>query len=162
MAISTTYSIRPATEEDLPAILNLYGEAGLDGGHRMDLERARDMLARFADYPDYRLFVVADTVGKPIATYALLIMDNVAHNGQPIAIVEQIAVNRSHQRQGQQGERSKEGAEQPGSQVGGSIGSRYPCRSRPGGGTEVAGSTPPARADPASAPGRTAPAAIRS
>ncbi len=100
MAISTTYSIRPATEEDLPAILNLYGEAGLDGGHRMDLERARDMLARFADYPDYRLFVVADTVGKPIATYALLIMDNVAHNGQPIAIVEQIAVNRSHQRQG--------------------------------------------------------------
>lgn len=100
MTISPTYAVRTAKEEDLPAILDIYGEVGLDGGHRMDLERAREMLARFSAYPDYRLFVVIDSVGKVIATYALLIMDNVAHNGRPIAIVEQIAVKRSRQGQG--------------------------------------------------------------
>ncbi len=100
MTAKRQLSIRTATETDLPAVLDLYGEAGFGGGHRMDVERARVLLARIAAYPDYRLYVVTEGDGRPVATYALLIMDNIAHDGRPLAIVEQVVVTRAHQGEG--------------------------------------------------------------
>lgn len=93
-------AIRTATEADLPAILDLYAEAGFGGAERLDLERAKDLLARIASYPDYRIFVAAEVGGPPIGTYALLIMDNIAHNGRPLAVVEQVSVTRARHGQG--------------------------------------------------------------
>lgn len=87
-----TCVIREATEADLPAILDLYADAGFDYGVRLELAKACEIFQRFASYPNYRLFVAALPDGKIAGTYALLFMDNIAHIGKPLAIVEQVAV----------------------------------------------------------------------
>lgn len=89
--------VRPASEDDLPAILDLYAQTGMNGGVTMSADRARALFRRIAGYPDYGLYVVADRDGTVVATYALLIMDNIAHNGTPLSIVEQVCVATSAQ-----------------------------------------------------------------
>ena len=91
------YALRPATENDLPSILDIYGQTGLDDGVRLELPVARELFAGLARYPYYRIFVVTDADANVRATYALLIMDNLAHVGAPLAIVEQVAVSSSQQ-----------------------------------------------------------------
>lgn len=91
------YSIRAATEHDLPSILDLYAQTGLDDGVRLEMPVARDLFAGLARYPTYWIFVVTDDEANVRATYALLIMDNLAHAGKPLAIVEQVAVASSQQ-----------------------------------------------------------------
>lgn len=93
-------TIRRATEADLPALLELYADAGLGGDVPMDLDAARKMLAHFDTYPDYCLQVALDDDGQLIGTYVLLIMDNIAHAGRPLAVVEQVAVTSSWQGRG--------------------------------------------------------------
>lgn len=88
--------IRAASEADLPAILDLYAETGLDDGVRLTPQRASDIFTRLSGYPDYRILVVTGSDGKVVASYALLIMDNIAHVGAPLAVVEQVAVAANH------------------------------------------------------------------
>ncbi len=91
--------IRVAGEDDIPAILALYAAVGFTGAGPLDEAAAREKLRRIASYPDYRIFVaVAD--GAAIGTYALLVMDNIAHGGAPLSIVEQVAVAATHQGHG--------------------------------------------------------------
>lgn len=85
-------TIRVAEQSDIPAVLDLYAETGLDDGVRLDDAKAAELLQRFADYPNYRLFVVAEPDGTISASYALLIMDNIAHIGAQLAVAEQVAV----------------------------------------------------------------------
>lgn len=85
-------TIRVATEDDLNSVLDLYAETGLDDGVRISPDKARQLFRRFADYPNYRLFVVTEPDGVISASYALLIMDNIAHIGAQLAMVEQVAV----------------------------------------------------------------------
>ncbi|UJW83241.1 GNAT family N-acetyltransferase [Hydrogenophaga sp. SL48] len=94
--------IREATEADLPGVLALYGQSGLDNDAVLTLAQAREVFQQFARYPSYRLFVACepsfpDTV---IATYALLVMHNLAHNGAPSAIAEDVVVAPDRQGQG--------------------------------------------------------------
>lgn len=89
--------VREAVEGDLSAILDLYAESGLDDGIRLDDATACAIFRRFAGYPNYRLFVVTGPDGAVVATYALLIMDNIAHAGAPLSVVEQVAVAARHQ-----------------------------------------------------------------
>ena len=49
------------------------------------------MLERFADYPDYTLYV-AEQAGDVVGSFALLVMDNLGHLGAPSAIVEDVVV----------------------------------------------------------------------
>jgi ribosomal protein S18 acetylase RimI-like enzyme len=84
-------TITAARETHLPAILNLYAQLGQDDGRVLDLDTAQKLLARIASYPDYRLYV-AVIEGKVIGCFALLIMDNLAHCGEPSAIVEDVVV----------------------------------------------------------------------
>lgn len=88
-------TIREASKADLAAVLDLYAEAGFDYGVRLDDEKALEIFQRFAAYPSYRLFVAAEPDGKISGTYALLFMDNIAHVGKPLAIIEQVAVAKS-------------------------------------------------------------------
>jgi ribosomal protein S18 acetylase RimI-like enzyme len=90
-AADTKMNVRPATESDLPAVLALYAQPGMDDGRMMPLADARRMLARFARYPDYTLYV-AEAGGEIVGTFALLIMDNLGHLGAPSAIVEDVMV----------------------------------------------------------------------
>ena len=50
-------SIREATEQDIPAILNLYSDAGIDGENGFTVEEASAHFALLRRYPYYRVFV---------------------------------------------------------------------------------------------------------
>jgi GNAT superfamily N-acetyltransferase len=83
--------MRPATDADLPAVLDLYAQPDLDNGRVLPLDEARAILARFAEYPDYTLYV-AEHGDRIVGTFALLVMDNIGHLGTPSALVEDVAV----------------------------------------------------------------------
>lgn len=113
-----SWLIRQATEDDLPAVLALYAQPGMDDGRVLPLDDAKRLLAQFGQYPSYRLWVACDTAphatthaathaasdtdrsGEVVGTYALLIMHNLAHQGTPSAIVEDVVVSAARQGQG--------------------------------------------------------------
>ena len=95
----TPVHIRPAQSTDLPGVLRLYGQPGLDDGAVLPIAEAERMLARFASYPDYALYV-AELEGEIVGTFALLIMDNLAHMGTPSGVVEDVVVDAAHQGHG--------------------------------------------------------------
>ena len=99
IASTANRSIRVAAEADVPALLALYAQTGLDDGIRMDAATAGKLLKRIAAYPDYKIFLVTEG-SEVLASYALLIMDNIAHNGAPLSIVEQVAVRADSQGRG--------------------------------------------------------------
>ncbi len=102
--------IREATEDDLPAVLALYAQPGMDDGQVLTPDEAKLLLAQFRQYPSYRLWVAcnndngnnskAASGGEVVGTYALLIMHNLAHRGTPSAIVEDVVVSADRQGQG--------------------------------------------------------------
>jgi len=106
--------IREATEDDLPAVLALYAQPAMDNGKVLTLDEAKSLLAQFRQYPSYRLWVAceaaldaspeassdADKGGQVVGTYALLVMHNLAHQGTPSAIVEDVVVSAERQSQG--------------------------------------------------------------
>jgi GNAT superfamily N-acetyltransferase len=91
--------VRKATAADLPAILALYGQPDLDDGKVLDLPAAERILARMHQYPDYSVYV-ATLDNEVIGTFALLIMDNLAHLGAPSGIVEDVVVSSRWRGQG--------------------------------------------------------------
>lgn len=91
--------IRGAQKQDLSSILQLYAQPGMDNGVVLDIATAEAIFARMAHYPSYRLFVV-ETEDAIVGSYALLIMDNLAHLGTPSAIVEDVVVHPQWQGQG--------------------------------------------------------------
>ena len=88
--------IREAGEVDLAGVLRLYAQPGLDDGEVLDENDARAVYRRFGRYPNYRLFV-AELDGAIAGTFALLIMDNLAHRGAPSGVVEDVVVAAEHQ-----------------------------------------------------------------
>ena len=96
-----TLNIREARDADLPAVLALYAQPGLDDGDVLSHDEARAVWQQFARYPNYRLFVAEDGAGgEVVATYALLVMHNLAHRGTPSAIAEDVVVSPAHQGRG--------------------------------------------------------------
>lgn len=91
MVDASSIRMRPATERDLPAVLDLYAQPDLDDGRVLPLDEARAILARFAEYPDYMLYV-AERGNMIVGSLALLVMDNIGHLGTPSAIVEDVVV----------------------------------------------------------------------
>jgi GNAT superfamily N-acetyltransferase len=91
--------IREALEADLPSILSLYGQPDFDNGVVADVAGAQDFLAIIGRYPDYRIYV-AEMEGRVIGVYSLVIMYKLAHKRTPSAILEDIVVATSRQRQG--------------------------------------------------------------
>lgn len=93
--------LREATADDLPAVLALYAQPGLDDGRVLDVGQAREVFAQFARYPNYRLFVACEAEsGQVVGSYALLVMHNLAHQGTPSAIAEDVVVHQQHRGQG--------------------------------------------------------------
>lgn len=56
-----------------------------------DLAAAERVFARYAEYPDYTLYVAEDG-GEVVGTFALLVLDNLAHGLTPAGLVESVAV----------------------------------------------------------------------
>lgn len=94
--------IRQATPDDLAAVLALYAQPDMDDGRVLPLQEAKQLLAQFARYPNYHLYVACDDAhpANTVGTFALLVMHNLAHCGTPSAIVEDVVVSPQHQGQG--------------------------------------------------------------
>jgi ribosomal protein S18 acetylase RimI-like enzyme len=88
--------IREASEDDLPAILRLYGQPEIDDGAILSPDAARDIFRQFACYPHYKLYV-AERGGEVAGSYAFLVMHNLGHLGAPSAIVEDVVVDPASQ-----------------------------------------------------------------
>ena len=91
--------IRPAAAGDLEKVLALYAQPEFDAEDVLPLETAKRLWQRFADYPDYTLYV-AERAGDIVGSFALLVMHNLGHLGAPSAIVEDVVVAPAFQRHG--------------------------------------------------------------
>jgi L-amino acid N-acyltransferase YncA len=78
--------IRQAVNEDLSQVLEIYHNLSEDPEVKISVDDAETKFEEFKEYPDYKLYV-AERKNKIIGTFALLIMDNLAHRGEPSAIV---------------------------------------------------------------------------
>ena len=91
--------IRTAQNRDLPQILQIYSQPGVDDGVMLSLAEAEQIFQRMESYPNYHLYV-AELDGVVVGTFALLIMDNLGHLGAPSGVVEDVAVEPSFQGRG--------------------------------------------------------------
>ncbi len=95
-------SIHLATLQDMPDIIRLYRESGVDQDFSLTVADAERFFERTQQYPNYTLWVA--TLGeldhKPVGTFALLVMDNLVHHGSPSGIVEGVAVDLNFQGKG--------------------------------------------------------------
>jgi GNAT superfamily N-acetyltransferase len=101
----TGINIRKAVPADILAILRLYADSGMAGGGQEPGDAAAQIaatqkaLAKIATYPQYAVYV-ATIANAVVGTFALLVMDNLAHNGAPSAIVEDVCVDPQQRRAG--------------------------------------------------------------
>jgi GNAT superfamily N-acetyltransferase len=86
-----TMEIRDAVDGDLPGVLRVLAESGIDGGSSFTIEEAREHLARIRQWPNFRLFTVL-VDGEVAGTYSLVIMDKLGKRGTPAGVVEDVAV----------------------------------------------------------------------
>lgn len=91
--------VREAGRADLPEVLRLYAQPAMDDGRVLPLAEAERVFERMAAYPDYRLYVAVRD-GRIVGSFALLIMDNLAHQGARSAVVEDVVVDPHCQGQG--------------------------------------------------------------
>ena len=92
--------IRKAAESDLPAVLRLYAQSGMDNGRVLTIDAASKILQRMATYPEYAVYLATAHDGSVVGTFALLVMDNLAHMGTPSAVVEDVCVDERLRGQG--------------------------------------------------------------
>lgn len=92
-------TLRQATAADVPQVMGLYAQPAFDNGQVLNQADAQAVFARFAAYPNYRLFVACQG-GQVVGSYALLVMDNLGHRGTPSAVVEDVVVAANQQGQG--------------------------------------------------------------
>jgi GNAT superfamily N-acetyltransferase len=91
--------IREASEEDIPAIIDIYRAAGIGGEDNFTVAEACAHFAMLKQYPSFRVFValIDQTV---VGTYELLVMDNMAKRGRRSGVVADVAVHPRHQGRG--------------------------------------------------------------
>lgn len=91
--------IREAEKGDLAEILSLYSQPDMDDGEELSFPEAEAIFERMHRYPDYRVFVaVCD--GKIVGTFALAILDNLAHRGARSGLMEDVVVKAEWQGRG--------------------------------------------------------------
>ncbi|MEO8591933.1 MAG: GNAT family N-acetyltransferase [Candidatus Solibacter sp.] len=91
--------IRDATEADLPAVLRILADSGIDGGESFTLAEARQHFAKIREQPGFRL-LVAVVEGEIAGTYVLQFMQKLGKRGTPAGVVEDVAVAPGRQGQG--------------------------------------------------------------
>jgi GNAT superfamily N-acetyltransferase len=91
-------TVRPATEQDITPILELYQELT---GERNDLTRYETgpTLAEIAAMPGHEL-LVAEEDGVVVGTMVLLVVPNLSHGALPWAMVENMVVDGKYRRRG--------------------------------------------------------------
>lgn len=92
----TGLTLRKIAEADLPELLLLYAQPSFNNGRIVTLGEARAIFARFADYPDYGIYF-AQADGEVVGSFALMLIDNIAHWGTPTAMIENVVVREDRQ-----------------------------------------------------------------
>lgn len=90
-----TLVIRPAKEDDLALIMDLSAKEH----HSLAIENAKKSFEKMKSYPDYTLFVLTDDK-HCIGTFSLLIMDNLAHEGAPSGLIDEVVLDLNVARKG--------------------------------------------------------------
>lgn len=96
MAAKLTF--RTATEADVPKLLDFHAELDPEMT-RLPAEKALEMFRRTLRYPSYTHYLVFDGEAC-VGTFALLILENLAHCGAPFAVIENVVVDRAHRQKG--------------------------------------------------------------
>ncbi len=94
-----TVSIREASSADLDALLGLYALLEFGSAQSLSLEAAGVRFKRYLEYPNYRIYV-AELGEAIVGTFALIIVDSVAHSGKPFGVVEDVVVSQDWQSRG--------------------------------------------------------------
>jgi len=97
--MDTPVFCREASKQDISGVLRLYAQPELDNGKVLSNAEAEHLFERIAAYPDYKIYV-ALCEGQIVGTFALLVMDNIAHMGAPSAVIEEVAVDPEWQGRG--------------------------------------------------------------
>ena len=97
--MNSSLIIRTAEDRDLPDILRLYSQPDMDNGNVLALSDAKEIFNRMKSYPNNRVYV-AEINGEIVGTYALAILENMAHMGSKSGLVEDVVVSQEYQRQG--------------------------------------------------------------
>lgn len=85
--------IRNAVREDLPAVVGLLRHLDVGEDKDLSIRRARAIFERTRRYPLYRIYVAVAPDRSIVGTFALLIIDGLAHGGAPHGLVEDVVVN---------------------------------------------------------------------
>jgi N-acetylglutamate synthase-like GNAT family acetyltransferase len=100
--LSDEATIRLATEEDLPGILELYNKLHTDINKvelsQVDFDSQHDYRRIFAEIcavPGHQLLVV-EYNGEFVATMVLIIMPNLSYGGRPWAIMDNLILRRGY------------------------------------------------------------------
>ncbi|MCY7370079.1 MAG: GNAT family N-acetyltransferase [Polaromonas sp.] len=96
---SATVSFREASSADLEALLGLYALLEFKPALSLSMEAARARFQRYKEYPNYRIYV-AELGEVVVGTFALIIVDSIAHCGKPFAVVEDVVVSQDCQGRG--------------------------------------------------------------
>ena len=75
----------------MPLILKLYAAEDIDNGKVLSVPEAEAIFMKMMTSPNYKLFV-AKYEGAIVGTFALAIMDNLAHLGKSSGLVEDVVV----------------------------------------------------------------------
>jgi len=92
-------NIREATKEDIDGILELYKQPDMGDGKVLSIKQAQTIFDRINSYPNYKVYV-AEVEGVIVGTFALAIMDNLAHLGTPSGLIEDVVVKTNFQGRG--------------------------------------------------------------
>ena len=93
--------IRPATEKDIPRILELYSQFSFQPGDykAAPLEECRETLNKMSEMPGCSL-LVAEENGEVAGTLFMAILRGMAHGTSPFGVVEYMVVDEKKRRKG--------------------------------------------------------------
>ena len=90
--------VRPATEQDLPRILELYQEL-VGEQYALSPDETQPVFAEITALPGHEL-LVAEENGAVVGTVVVLVVPNLSHGARPWAIVENMVVDGRYHRRG--------------------------------------------------------------
>ncbi len=91
--------IRPATNEDVPAVVALYNYSKGINTATFDVKTVGNIFEKVRKHPNFHVYI-AEMDSRVVGTFMLVVSEATAGGEGPEGIVENVAVHRRYQRQG--------------------------------------------------------------
>jgi GNAT superfamily N-acetyltransferase len=85
------YVLRRAVRDDLPALQTLLAHLDAPDAPRLGRDEAHEQWSRICETPWYQVWL-AEQGGVVVGTYSLLLIPNLAHQGAPGGLIENVVV----------------------------------------------------------------------